>query len=197
VRASERGLTRDDDKNTGVLGRLRRSHWVDRLTTAAYYPRCASSLSLSSGLCHLEARLRHSSATGQAGSGGAKVAVRLPRLALRGAALPPAPTMTALAIAACRLSKQPPTPTHQPQRLPRQQPHHTAHTRTAHHADQVSTLAQGRGCRAIGYPADTRNRVRTLTGKEIELDIEPDYKVGFSSPQTQAPALDPGRRHAV
>jgi hypothetical protein len=39
--------------------------------------------------------------------------------------------------------------------------------------------------------------VRTLTGKEIELDIEPDYKVGFSSPQTQTPALDPGRRHAV
>jgi ubiquitin-like protein Nedd8 len=26
-------------------------------------------------------------------------------------------------------------------------------------------------------PADTLTRVRTLTGKEIELDIEPDYKV--------------------
>jgi hypothetical protein len=25
----------------------------------------------------------------------------------------------------------------------------------------------------------TRNRVRTLTGKEIELDIEPDYRVCF------------------
>lgn len=24
---------------------------------------------------------------------------------------------------------------------------------------------------------EVRNRVRTLTGKEIELDIEPDYKV--------------------
>jgi hypothetical protein len=39
--------------------------------------------------------------------------------------------------------------------------------------------------------------VRTLTGKEIELDIEPDYKVGFSFPEAQAPALDPGLRHAV
>ncbi|KAL9127569.1 MAG: hypothetical protein Q9217_003586 [Psora testacea] len=25
--------------------------------------------------------------------------------------------------------------------------------------------------------ADSQSRVRTLTGKEIELDIEPDYKV--------------------
>lgn len=29
----------------------------------------------------------------------------------------------------------------------------------------------------LGDAADTRDRVRTLTGKEIELDIEPDYKV--------------------
>jgi hypothetical protein len=34
--------------------------------------------------------------------------------------------------------------------------------------------------------ADSRHRVRTLTGKEIELDIEPDYRVWlrFLSPPT-------------
>jgi hypothetical protein len=32
----------------------------------------------------------------------------------------------------------------------------------------------------------TRNRVRTLTGKEIELDIEPDYRVCFLTIPHQA-----------
>lgn len=43
-----------------------------------------------------------------------------------------------------------------------------------HHADQVTLIIP------LVLPVDTAdksNRVRTLTGKEIELDIEPDYKV--------------------
>jgi hypothetical protein len=32
----------------------------------------------------------------------------------------------------------------------------------------------------LEYKANTRHRVRTLTGKEIELDIEADYKVRLS-----------------
>jgi hypothetical protein len=33
----------------------------------------------------------------------------------------------------------------------------------------------------LEYKANTRHRVRTLTGKEIELDIEADYKVRLST----------------
>ena len=40
----------------------------------------------------------------------------------------------------------------------------------------------------------TRNRVRTLTGKEIELDIEPDYRVCFPTISTKLADKRYGRR---
>jgi hypothetical protein len=42
--------------------------------------------------------------------------------------------------------------------------------------------------------ADLYDRVRTLTGKEIELDIEADYKVRFSLPSHTPTLLPPPSR---
>lgn len=80
-------------------------------------------------------------------------------------------------------SKQSQQPHHQtiPNHLPSSSSSHpnTNHNNhLAHHADQVNTslaphLPKSKSATKLTNPP----RVRTLTGKEIELDIEPDYKV--------------------
>ena len=80
-----------------------------------------------------------------------------------------------------RASSHNTTPTIKPYHLPSSSSSHpnTNHNNhLAHHADQVNTslaphLPKSKSATKLTNPP----RVRTLTGKEIELDIEPDYKV--------------------
>jgi hypothetical protein len=56
----------------------------------------------------------------------------------------------------------------------------------------------------VNHPLTQPNRVRTLTGKEIELDIESDYKVRYRwakphihrAKRREAPRLSPREHHA-